>query len=111
MRIHDIDADRARALAAKVAHAHPGVDVTAGAPVIDGVDVLVNASPVGMLADARLPIDVASLPRELVVLDAIVKPERTPLIALAERCGCTTVFGREMMRGQIAQMVDFFVST
>jgi shikimate 5-dehydrogenase len=39
-----------------------------------------------------------------------VKPERTPLIALAERCGCMTVFGREMMRGQIAQMVDFFVS-
>ena len=110
LAIHDIDADRARALAAKVARAHPGVDVTAGAPAIGGVDLLVNASPVGMLADARLPIDVAALPRELVVLDAIVKPERTPLIALAERCGCTTVFGREMMRGQIAQMVDFFVS-
>jgi shikimate dehydrogenase len=46
----------------------------------------------------------------MVVLDAIVKPERTPLVALAERCGCTTVLGREMMRGQIAQMVDFFVS-
>jgi len=110
LRIHDIDADRARALVAKVTRAHPGVDVTAGAPAIGGADVLVNASPVGMLADARLPIDVAALPRELVVLDAIVKPERTPLIALAERCGCTTVFGREMMRGQIAQMVDFFVS-
>jgi shikimate dehydrogenase len=110
LRIHDIDADRARVLAAKVAHAHPGVEVTAGAPVIAGADVLVNASPVGMLADARLPIEVASLPRALVVLDAIVKPERTPLIALAERCGCTAVYGREMMRGQIAQMVDFFVS-
>ena len=73
-------------------------------------NVLVNASPVGMLADARLPIDATSLPRELVVLDAIVKPERTPLIALAERCGCATVYGREMMRGQIAQMVDFFVA-
>lgn len=108
LRIHDVDEGRARTLAAKVAGAHPGVDVTAGAPTVDAVDVLINASPAGMLADARLPFDLASLPRELVVLDAIVKPERTPLIALAERCGCTTVFGREMMRGQIARMVDFF---
>ena len=43
-----------------------------------------------------------------IVFDAIVKPERTPLIALAEQFGCTTVYGREMMRGQIARMVDFF---
>ena len=27
---------------------------------------------------------------------------------LAQRCGCTIVQGREMMRGQIARMVDFF---
>ena len=42
------------------------------------------------------------------MFDAIVKPERTPLITLAEQFGCTTVYGREMMRGQIARMVDFF---
>jgi len=28
----------------------------------------------------------------------------------AERDGCTTVRGREMMRGQIARMVDFFLA-
>jgi hypothetical protein len=27
---------------------------------------------------------------------------------LAEACGCTVVRGREMMRGQIAKMVDYF---
>jgi shikimate dehydrogenase len=42
------------------------------------------------------------------VLDAIVMPETTPLLALAEACGCVTVRGREMMRGQIARIVDFF---
>jgi shikimate dehydrogenase len=63
-----------------------------------------------MLDDARLPFSIDTLPRGLVVLDAIVKPERTPLLALAERCGCTTVYGREMMRGQIARMVDFFLA-
>jgi len=63
---------------------------------------------VGMLDDTRMPIAASRLPRELVVFDAIVKPERTSLLSLAESCGCTTVFGREMMRGQISRMVDFF---
>lgn len=108
LTIYDVDGVRAADVAAKVAGAQPGVAVHAGAADAEAVDVLLNASPVGMLDDARLPIPVESLPRGLVVFDAIVKPERTPLIALAERCGCATVYGREMMRGQIARMVDFF---
>jgi shikimate dehydrogenase len=110
LRIFDVDAGRATALAAKVARAHPGVAVTAGAATTTDIDMLLNASPVGMLGDARLPLQVDTLPRELVVFDAIVKPERTPLLALAEDCGCTIVQGREMMRGQISRMVDFFLA-
>jgi shikimate dehydrogenase len=110
LRVFDVDAERAQALAAKVASANPGVDVQAGPPVTESVDILLNASPVGMLDDARLPLAITSLPRELVVFDAIVKPERTPLIELAEQCGCTTVYGREMMRGQVSRMVDFFLA-
>ena len=110
LHIYDVDAGRAETLARKLAHANPGVEATAGAPTASGVDILLNASPVGMLGDARMPFDVASLARELVVFDAIVKPERTPLLALAEASGCTTVYGREMMRGQISRMVDFFLA-
>lgn len=108
LRIFDVDIERARELAATVAQANPGVAVTATAPTTRDIDILLNASPVGMLEDARLPLPVADLQRELIVFDAIVKPERTPLITLAEQFGCTTVYGREMMRGQIARMVDFF---
>ena len=61
-----------------------------------------------MLDDARMPIDADKLPRDLIVFDAIVTPERTRLLALAEACGCATIYGREMMRGQIDAMVDFF---
>ena len=110
LRIFDVDAERATALGQKVARANPGLNVFAGAPTTEGIDILLNASPVGMLGDARLPFDTSALPRELIVFDAIVKPERTPLLALAEDCGCTTVYGREMMRGQISRMVDFFLS-
>jgi shikimate dehydrogenase len=110
LRVFDVDAERAAVLVAKVAHANPGVAVTAGTPTTEGIDILVNASPVGMLGDARLPLAIETLPRELVVFDAIVKPERTPLLSLAAQCGCTTVYGREMMRGQISRMVDFFLA-
>ena len=110
MRIFDVDAARATALQDKVARANPGLDVAAGSATTEGIDILLNASPVGMLGDTRLPMEIATLPRELVVFDAIVKPERTPLLELAESCGCKIVYGREMMRGQISRMVDFFLA-
>jgi shikimate dehydrogenase len=110
LRIYDIDAARAQALAATIARAFPAVPVSAGAPQLDGIDVLLNATPAGMLDDARLPIHIATLPRDMVVFDAIVKPETTPLLALAERYGCATVRGREMMLGQISRIVDFFLA-
>ena len=80
---------------------------------IDGDTLRVHAGD--MFADRQetgeaIPLGAATLPRELVVFDAIVKPKRTPLLTLAENCGCTTVYGREMMRGQISRMVDFFLS-
>lgn len=102
LAIYDVDPARASALAAKVGATQ------AGTASVVGMDVLLNATPVGMLDDAHLPLAVDTLARHLVVFDAIVKPERTPLLALAESYGCTTVRGREMMRGQIAKMVDFF---
>jgi shikimate dehydrogenase len=111
MRVFDLDTARAERVAATIRRISPGTGVAVGAPVLDDVDVLINATPVGMLDDPRSPIDAARLPAGLVVLDAIVKPERTPLLALAEASGCRVLGGREMMRGQIARIVDFFEAT
>jgi shikimate dehydrogenase len=108
MRLYDVDGSRVEALASKVRAVSPQTAVEVAAPSVDDVDVLLNATPIGMLDDARLPLDVTRLPQRLVVFDAIVKPERTPLIQLGEASGCTTVHGREMMRGQIERMVEFF---
>lgn len=109
MRLHDLEAARAARVAEVVRRISPDTEVEIGPPRVEGFDVLMNASPVGMLDDARCPIAADSLPSALIVFDAIVKPEVTPLLALARRCGCRTVPGREMMRGQITRMVDFFL--
>jgi shikimate dehydrogenase len=109
LRVHDIDRSRALALADMVRRVDAAIAVSIGPPVVEEIDVLLNVSPAGMLGDARLPIAVDRLPPSLVVFDAVVKPDRTPLLALAEACRCTTVYGREMMRGQLARMTDFFL--
>ncbi len=108
MRIFDMDNARAEDLARKISKVDAGIAVEIGAPSPDGIDILLNASPVGMLGDPRKPIAADTLPSSLTVFDAIVKPETTPLLAMAETCGCTIVRGREMMRGQIASIVDYF---
>lgn len=110
IRLYDVDAARAGALAAKIREVDATIAVVVGdaSAGVGDVDILLNASPVGMLDDPRLPIEVTGLRAETVVFDAIVKPEKTPLLALAGAAGCTTVTGREMMRGQIAKLVDFF---
>jgi len=79
-----------------------------GEPVTTGIDILLNASPVGMLTDPRTPVDISAIEPQVIVFDAIVKPEPTKLLSLAQTRGCRTVFGREMMRGQISKIVDFF---
>ncbi len=110
MRIFDLDAARGERMATAVRQISPETQVVVGTPTVQDMDVLFNASPVGMLGDPRLPIEVDSFPAELIVFDAIVKPEQTPLLALAESCGCPIVRGREMMRGQISKLVDYFVA-
>ncbi len=108
IRVFDMDEGRSRDLAERIAKVDPAIRVEIGAPTVDDIDILLNASPVGMLGDPRRPIAAETLPASLTVFDAIVKPETTPLLALAESCGCTVVRGREMMRGQIASIVDYF---
>jgi len=108
LQLFDLDNERSERVAALVRRISPATQVVIAAPSVQGMDVLMNASPVGMLSDTRLPLAACELPANMVVFDAIVKPEQTPLLQLAEACGCMVVRGREMMRGQIARMVDYF---
>ena len=108
MRLFDPDAARLGALADAVRRIDPAIAVSTGAPTLDGIDILMNASPVGMLGDTAMPIETDAIPPATIVFDAIVKPEQTRLLSVAEASGCRVVRGRDMMRGQIARMATFF---
>jgi len=108
MRLYDINSQTTARMVGMITTISPHTLVEVGAPHADGIDILFNASPVGMLSDSRLPLAVETLKKGLVVFDAIVMPENTPLLTLAVNCGCEVVRGREMMLGQISKIVDYF---
>lgn len=108
LRLFDINPQTTERMAKMVNTISPQTAVEVGLPLAEGIDILLNASPVGMLSDARLPLAVEQFKKELIVFDAIVMPENTPLLTLAQDCGCQVVRGREMMLGQISKIVDYF---
>lgn len=67
-----------------------------------GVDVVVNATSIGLYPDveAQLAIDLDSLRPGMVVADVIPNPPRTRLIRDAEARGCTVIDGLGMLVNQ-----------
>jgi shikimate dehydrogenase len=62
-----------------------------------GVDLIVQATPVGMGDDATLPLDPSWLRPDQVVADLIYQPEATPLVVAARERGLVAVGGLGML--------------
>lgn len=78
--------------------------------VPEEVEILINATAIGVLdADARVPVDSATLRPSLVVADVVFNPPRTALLDDAARAGCTTLNGLGMLVNQVA--LDFQIWT
>ena len=59
-------------------------------------DLVVNATPLGMQPDTRMPLREDQLHKEMTVFDLVYTPPVTPLIEAARAKGCTTITGSEM---------------
>ena len=91
---------------------HYGVEVSAGEltsenlkRALDGVDVLVNATSLGMSPDDdQTPVPTDLLCANLTVFDAVYNPLQTRLIREAKTAGARTISGLEMLvwQGAIA---------
>jgi shikimate dehydrogenase len=113
--VYDTDAARSTALAQRLAAA--GRPVRAGPPDPAGLDLVVNASPMGMRDDDPLPLDPARIEPGSIVADVVV--HETELLRRAAARGCRTIDGTGMMEQQVAMMAgqlglgdrDFSAST
>lgn len=110
LAIQDIDGGKQDTLIGILRGAFPSVAITAGISEVADLDVLVNATPVGMNGDPRLPLPdatLASLTSRCFVADVVTAPTMTPFLTLAQQRGCVIQTGLEMTETQIASLATF----
>lgn len=106
----DLDARRAEALVGKLRIAFPECALAAATRMRSDVDMVVNASPVGMQPSDGMPGEIGSLDAGTLVGDVVITETPTALIRHAVRCGCHWVDGRDMHGGQVDAILTFFAA-
>ncbi|HEX2727162.1 MAG TPA: shikimate dehydrogenase [Beijerinckiaceae bacterium] len=106
LAITDQQSDRAARLAERVGDIG-SLKPVAGNFDLHGLDLLINATPVGMSPGDGIAIDVERLSGRTVVVDIVTKPS-TPLLEEAARRGCRHVGGAAMVAAQTDAMLRFF---
>jgi len=83
-------------------------DVTLSSRIDDAasLNLLVNATPLGMKPDDPLPFDPANLPPGAMVADVVTKPEITRLLEAAQVRGLPIQTGMDMARAQLGHQID-----
>jgi shikimate dehydrogenase len=108
LALYDHQAERADGLAGRLRRHYPQLDVRTGSNDPVGMDLAVNATPLGMNAGDPLPFDVARLSPAAFVGEVVMKQQVTPLLRAARERGCRTQVGTDMLFEQIPLYLEFF---
>ncbi len=72
------------------------------------LDLIVNASPLGMIGQPALSFDFSHVPPDSVIYDIVTYPLETPLLKAAREQGFTVIDGLSMLIGQAAAAFEHF---
>ena len=108
LAIHDIDAQRRDALIARLSGKFK-TPISAGSADPTGFELIVNASPAGMLPGDPYPVDVTKLTSGMFVGCVITAPAVSPLVEAAREIGCRTSVGGDMYKAEQQLMLDFLL--
>jgi shikimate dehydrogenase len=108
LALYDRQAESADALAGRLRQHYPRLEVRTGSNDPAGIDLAINATPLGMNAGDPLPFDVARLSPTAFVGEVVMKQEITPLLRAARARGCRTQVGTDMLFEQIPLYLEFF---
>jgi len=106
--LFDTHAAAAGELAARLKEHYPALEVRTGSPDVKGMDLVVNATPLGMKDGDPLPFDVGQLAASTFVGEVVMKREITPLLAAARARGCRIQVGTDMLFEMIPAYLEFF---
>jgi shikimate dehydrogenase len=106
--LFDIHADRARALAHRLASVYPSLELTTDTNDPADRDIVANATPMGMHHDDPMPVNVDRIETGTWVSDVVLAPEMTPLLIAAQARGCHVQIGADMLFEQIPAYLEYF---
>jgi shikimate dehydrogenase len=103
--------ERAETLADRLRLAFPHTDfAVANAAPDASIDIVVNATSLGLSDGDPLPVDLSATRRGIFVGDVVNVPHMTPLLEAAEARGCRTQHGKAMFGPQIGLALDFYAN-
>ncbi|MDZ3992108.1 shikimate dehydrogenase [Pseudomonas sp. Teo4] len=108
--LSDPSTERAAALCELLDNTFPNLEVATQYDSLEGFDLLVNASPVGMGDTGELPLPATlleTLQSSTLVADVVTSPEITPLLGQARQRGCAVQTGPEMAFAQLGHLGAF----
>ena len=102
--IKELNTERHRFLERLLKNTNPGMKISFELTSLEGFDLVVNATPVGMNDDPNLPFPTDTLSTSTLVADVVTNPKVTPWLASALKKGCEVQYGAEMVYGQFELM-------
>ena len=106
--LFDVNTAGCEALARRLKENYPQIAVQTGSNDPAGHDLVVNATPMGMNEGDPLPMDVSRLSPDTFVGEVVMKAETTAFLAAAQKRGCRTQVGTDMLFEQIPAYLEYF---
>jgi shikimate dehydrogenase len=106
--LYDVNTASAEALAQRIRDNYPTIGVHTGSNDPAGMNLVVNATPMGMNEGDPLPMDVARLDPSTFVGEVVMKADMTAFLTAAQARGCPVQIGTDMLFEQIPAYLEFF---
>jgi shikimate dehydrogenase len=108
IRLFDVNSASADALAQRISDTYLGIKVHTGSNDPTGLDLVVNATPMGMNLGDALPIDITRLEPHTFVGEVVMTTAITAFLKAAQLRGCPVQVGTDMLFEQIPAYLEFF---
>ena len=107
LTVTDIDTAKASGLTKRVSAEYPTCDARVGIADLSAIDLLVNATPVGMNPADGLPVAIDGLRPSTRVIDIAPRGEPSSLLSAAAAAGCIHADGTPMVVAQARAVLAF----
>jgi shikimate dehydrogenase len=108
LKLHDINSDARDTLVQRLQSHYPSLQISTDNKDPQGMQLVVNATPMGMNPDDPLPMDVARIDPSTLVGEVVMRNTMTAFLQAAANKGCITQVGTDMLFEQIPAYLAFF---